>query len=815
MLEFLQDLTQRTRFGMKPGLAAIRAVCRAKGNPQKRVSAIHIAGTNGKGAVSATLDAALRACGLSVGRYTSPHLVRLNERFFYNGAPLADEVLNRAAQGLATTDLTYFEALTAMAFQIYAELQPDITILETGLGGRLDATNICQPKLTIITRIGLDHCDWLGDTIEKIAAEKAGIIKKGVPIILGENLPTVQEIVRTRAAKVGAPYYYAPELVKKAVIPKGYALQGAFNRENAQTALAALKVLKEVGVIADDQPAREGFKKVVWPGRFQKIGKFLVDGAHNPPAARALVASLGKERYTLIAGFCADKDVEETLHILSSHVTHAIAVPTTNPRSLSAEDLAHKMASVGMKATTASSLAVALKHVQKDEHVLICGSLFLAGEALVALKAYPWGEARYDVAEKMKTSLALVSLGCAKNAVDLQVMAGNLLKKGYVLSPDSDRADVVIVNTCSFIASAREEAEAEITRALALKARGHYGKVIVTGCYPQRYPKAQSRFPGVDAWQGVPQTWEQPKLPEFRFTGKAFAYLKIAEGCAHRCAYCAIPNIRGKYRSRPMADILKEAKAFLKSGCRELNIVAQDPMLYGIDIKDQKITLTDLLWKLDKLPGDFWVRVLYSYPNEITEEFIDWLNRGKHAVKYVDVPVQHTVPEVLANMNRKAAIQASLVAAEALRLAVPGITLRTTILTGFPGETEARFQAMRADLKRMQFDHLGAFAYSPEEGTKGATMKGRPSRKVAALREKLIMEDAEALWQVKSARMVGQTFDALVVAPGVARMASQAPDVDGVVYLLDSKRARKVAVGDFIRVCLTTVCGFDFEGDVV
>ena len=226
------------------------------------------------------------------------------------------------------------------------------------------------------------------------------------------------------------------------------------------------------------------------------------------------------------------------------------------------------------------------------------------------------------------------------------------------------------------------------------------------------------------------------------------------------------------------------------------------------------LKLPDLLWALDKLPGEFWVRVLYSYPSEITEDFLDWLNTAKHAVKYVDVPLQHTVPEVLAKMNRKSAIQASLVAAEALRLAVPGITLRTTIMTGFPGETEARFNALRADLRRMQFDRLGAFAYSPEAGTKGAKLGGRPSRKVAEAREKLVMDDAARLWKVRAKRLVGETFAALCVAPGVVRMASQAPDVDGVVYLLDTPKARQVAVGDFLRVKLTKVCGFDFEGEV-
>lgn len=415
---------------------------------------------------------------------------------------------------------------------------------------------------------------------------------------------------------------------------------------------------------------------------------------------------------------------------------------------------------------------------------------------------------------KAKTSLSLVSLGCAKNAVDLQVMAGNLLKDGCVLSPDPDRADVVIVNTCSFIQSAREEAESEILRALELKSRGNFGKVVVTGCYPERYPKAKAKFPGVDVWQGVPSEWIEPKMPELRFTGKAFAYLKIAEGCCHKCAYCAIPSIRGKFRSRPMDQVLREAKALIKSGCREFNIVAQDPMLYGCDFKDGT-RLTDLLWKLDKIKGDFWVRVLYSYPSEITEEFVDWLNNARHAVKYVDVPLQHTDPAVLAKMNRKGAIEASLSVAEILRDVVPGITLRTTVITGFPGETEQRFNALLADMRRMQFDRLGAFAFSPEKGTKAATMASRPSRAVAEERERLIMKEAEKRWKVKSKKLVGSESVALVVAPGVARMPSQAPDVDGVVYLLDSPKARKVEVGDFINIRIEGVSGFDFEGEVI
>ena len=407
-------------------------------------------------------------------------------------------------------------------------------------------------------------------------------------------------------------------------------------------------------------------------------------------------------------------------------------------------------------------------------------------------------------------TVALVSLGCAKNAVDLQLRAGRMIKAGYSLSPDPDRADVCIVNTCAFIESAREEAEAEITRALALKERGNFSKVIVAGCYPKRYPKAKGKFPGVDGWEGVPDKWEDPAVPGLRLTGKAFAYLKIAEGCAHRCAYCAIPGIRGKFRSRPFDSIVAEAKSLVATGCRELDIVAQDPMLYGCDLKGRKrVRLTDLLRALDEIEGDFWVRVLYSYPSEITGEFIEWLVNSPHAARYVDVPLQHTVPEVLEKMGRKSAIAATRMAADVLRDCVPGVTLRTTIMTGFPGETEARFNMLLSDLRRMQFDHLGCFAYSPEAGTRGAKMRGRPSRKVAEERERAVMGQAQALWSVKSKRMLGGEYRALVVAPGVARMESQAPDVDGVVYV-DSD-----SVGEFVTVRLKKVRGFDFEADTV
>ena len=466
-MKFLEELAARRRFGMRPGLDAIRGVCAALGDPQKGFRAIHVAGTNGKGAVCAILDAVLGERGTAaakamavepgngrIGRYTSPHLVKLNERFFLDGEPIDDTTLEAAANRVSEiiqahgsqfstlgSQLTFFEALTAVAFLIYNEAKVDYAILETGLGGRLDATNVCEPSLCVITRIGLDHCDWLGDTVEKIAAEKAGIIKPGVPVVLGANVPEVRAVVEARAKEVGAPFYYAPDLAGEGEIPEGFSLAGAFNRENAVTAIAALKVLgsirvdlgrigssepfvNDLGRIGSSEPfvndlgrlgspeafsdyLGKGFSKVVWPGRFQVVRNFIVDGAHNPPAARALAESLkgfGKgSEFNLIAGFCGDKDVADVLSILAPFVKKGYAVRTNNPRTLSAEETSAKMREAGMDAVAAHSLRSAIDSCNGSD-TLICGPLFLAGEALVELGAYPWSAARFDPSELLKAS---------------------------------------------------------------------------------------------------------------------------------------------------------------------------------------------------------------------------------------------------------------------------------------------------------------------------------------------------------------------------------------------------------------------------
>lgn len=389
------------RFGIRPGLDSIRAACSAMGNPQEGLRVIHVAGTNGKGAVCALIDSALRAAGFRTGRYTSPHLVALNERFFIDGAPVSDDRLDAAFASVRNAEsLTYFELLTATAFALYRQEKVDYLVLETGLGGRFDATNVvAKPELTVITRIGLDHCDWLGHTIAEIAAEKGGIIKAGVPCVLGAMPDDARSVLESIAAAHGSRCVHAPSLSDSAECGPaeaidGLALGGRFNRENATTAYAALK---ELGIA--DEAIQRGFASVVWPGRYQRVEKwgkrFLVDGAHNPPAMRALVDSLKREdpshggfRFSgnVICGFCGDKDVSASLKILREVADIGFAVPIRNPRSLTPDRTAELMQEAGFgEVRIFSDLAHALACAQNG--TLVCGSLFLAGEALESLGA--------------------------------------------------------------------------------------------------------------------------------------------------------------------------------------------------------------------------------------------------------------------------------------------------------------------------------------------------------------------------------------------------------------------------------------------
>ena len=391
-VETIEDgLARCAMFGMKPGLDSIRNICAALGNPQDSLRIVHVAGTNGKGATCALVESSLRAAGFRTGRYTSPHLVSLEERFLLDGSPVAKALLDETYASMPGAEgLTYFELLTAVAFALYRRERTDWLVLETGLGGRLDATNVVKrPELCVITRIGLDHCDWLGGSLREIAAEKGGIIKEGVPVVLGAMPDEARETLVRIAAERGAPCVYAPDAVTDGDIPRTFALAGKFNRENALTALAALKVL---GV--GREAVEKGFASVVWPGRFHRIEKwgkrFVVDGAHNPPAMRALVDSLKEERdfpvRVAICGFCGDKDVSANLALLREVAGSGIAVSIRNPRSLTPGATAKLMREAGFSAVGECATLEEAFSLAPDGTV-VCGSLFLAGEALEALGA--------------------------------------------------------------------------------------------------------------------------------------------------------------------------------------------------------------------------------------------------------------------------------------------------------------------------------------------------------------------------------------------------------------------------------------------
>lgn len=450
-LEYIEKLAARRRFGMRPGLETITEILARLGNPHRGMRFVHIAGTNGKGATAAIADSILRAAGVPCARYTSPHLVRLNERFSIDGAPAPDAALERAAAAVSAAAEkaeretgavpTFFECLTAAAFVLFREWAEKagpraVAVLETGLGGRLDATNVIErPLACAITRIGLDHCQWLGGTEAAIAAEKAGIVKPGRPVVCGA-MPeeAFREIARVASGK-RAPVTSAPEAAPAEVVesfPEGqilnvsfsggriegvrFPLAGSFQRENVSTAVALAGVLAGEGVPVDAAAVRRGLENVSWPGRFQCLARnpyVIVDGAHNPPGIAALVRAVREcrlpEPVAAVAGFCADKDVPRALSALSGIAQAAFCVRTGNPRSMQAEETASLARAAGFGAArAAASLEEALDSARAfagpGGTVLVCGSLFLAGDALRA-----FGAAGYSPLEKPDPSERLAA----------------------------------------------------------------------------------------------------------------------------------------------------------------------------------------------------------------------------------------------------------------------------------------------------------------------------------------------------------------------------------------------------------------------
>lgn len=443
----------------------------------------------------------------------------------------------------------------------------------------------------------------------------------------------------------------------------------------------------------------------------------------------------------------------------------------------------------------------------------------------------------------MPVKVGMISLGCAKNQVDGELLMAKLKAAGYELVDDVAMADVAIVNTCGFIASAKKESIDEILELGLLKKEGRIKKLVATGCLAERYQKELRReLPELDGVLGIganedPAGYiremlekgpveafpEKTKLPlaggRELTTPSWFAYLKIAEGCDNRCSYCAIPSIRGGYRSRTMESIEGEALALAENGAKELVLIAQDTTRYGLDLYGE-YSLGKLLRRLCKIDGLQWIRVLYCYPDAITDEFLDVMAGEEKVVPYIDLPLQHCSEKVLKAMNRRGS-RASLTAlAEKIREKVPGVILRTTLIAGFPGETEEDFTELAEFVKEVRVDRLGCFTYSQEEGTPAADLPGQIDEEEKERRAEIIGEMQMDIAEEKAQRYIGQRFRVLV--EGFDRYAEcwfgrsymDAPDVDGRIFFTLGETGKRPVLGQFIEVEIDDCLDGDLTGHI-
>lgn len=436
----------------------------------------------------------------------------------------------------------------------------------------------------------------------------------------------------------------------------------------------------------------------------------------------------------------------------------------------------------------------------------------------------------------------MVSLGCEKNRVDAEMMMAALEQAGYELKDDAALADVAIVNTCGFIEDAKKESIEEILELARLKKEGRIRALVVTGCMAERYREEVRReIPEADAVCGIGANGDiaavvaqalagdHPELfPEkcllplegrrVRSTPSYFAYLKIAEGCDNRCSYCAIPMIRGGYRSRTMESIVQEAEQLAAEGAKELILIAQDTTRYGKDLYG-RYALPELLRRLCAVEGPRWIRLLYCYPEAITDELLDVMAAEKKIVKYMDLPLQHCSQPVLRAMRRAGSRQELTALLRKLRQRIPGLVLRTTMITGFPGETEEDFEELCQFAKEMRFERLGCFAYSQEEGTPAGAMENQVDPEVRQERRNILMEQQMNIMQEWGESRVGQTVEVLVegfdryAECWFGRSAADAPDVDGKIFFLaNGKRPR---LGEFRKIKITDCIDCDLMGEIV
>ena len=436
-------------------------------------------------------------------------------------------------------------------------------------------------------------------------------------------------------------------------------------------------------------------------------------------------------------------------------------------------------------------------------------------------------------------SVGMISLGCEKNRVDAEIMMARLQKAGYTLVDDASCADVAIVNTCGFIEAAKKESIGEILELGRLKKAGCIKALVVTGCMAERYQQEiRKELPEADAVCGIGADadivevvdrtlrGEHPELfpdkmllplcgERIQSTPPYSSYLKIAEGCDNRCSYCAIPLIRGPYRSCPMESILEEAETLAKNGTKELIVIAQDTTRYGCDLYKKRM-LPELLQKLCKVDGIVWIRVLYCYPDFMTEELMDTIAREPKIVKYIDLPLQHCSGTVLRAMRRFGNREKLTALIQKMRARIPGLILRTTMIAGFPGETEEDFAQLCAFIKEIRFERLGCFAYSQEEDTPAAEMENQIEEEEKRRRADRVMETQMGIMQDWGEAQVGKVLDVLTegfeeeTACWFGRSYADAPEIDGRIYFTAGEAP---APGQFVRVRITACMDCDLMGE--
>ena len=442
----------------------------------------------------------------------------------------------------------------------------------------------------------------------------------------------------------------------------------------------------------------------------------------------------------------------------------------------------------------------------------------------------------------MKKKILFVSLGCDKNLVDSEMMLGLLAKSSYEFTDDECEADVVVINTCCFINDAKEESINTILEMAELKKSGAIESLIVTGCLAQRYKEEiQAEIPEVDAILGtmaideIAKTLEEvgqgirtnryKSLDEKPLTGVDrvvttgghYAYLKIAEGCDKHCTYCIIPKVRGNYRSVPMEDLVQEAEKLAEQGVRELILVAQETTLYGVDLYGHK-SLSELLHRLCEISGLYWIRILYCYPEEIDGALIETIRQEKKICHYLDLPIQHASDRILRRMGRRTDREQLEQTIGRLRQEIPDICLRTTLITGFPGETQEDHEQLLDFIDRMEFDRLGVFPYSQEEDTPAALMEDQIEEEVKQQRFAELMELQQEIAFAAAQDMVGKVVTAVIEGKVVdenayvARTYKDAPGVDGLLFV---NTGRELLTGDFVKVKVNGVYEYDLMGVLV